>query len=65
MKAGQSHVMLSERCKMEILPIFLEWDGVDYIKSSLNFSEQPCKLVGDSRAIKHEEDNEIKLAKLH
>ena len=65
MKAGQSHVMLLERSKMEILPIFLEWDGVDYIKSSLNFSEQPWRLVGDSGAIKHDNDNEITLAKFH
>lgn len=57
--------MLLERSKTEILPIYLEWNGVDYTKSSLNFSEQPCKLVGDSGAIKADNDNEVKLVKFH
>lgn len=57
--------MLLERSETEILPVYLEWNGVDYIKSSLNFSEQPCKLVGDSGVIKADNDNEVKLVKFH
>ena len=42
----------------------LEWDGIEYKKNYLNFSEKPWKL-GDRGAIKHDNVNEIKPAKFH
>lgn len=41
----------------------LEWVGIEYTKSSLNFSEQPWKPV-DSAAIKYDNVTEIKVRKI-